>query len=772
MENERAAQAAFINYIAGLAPEGETALLSYQKPILKRGEPQYHGDGSPKYTWPSFLPTTDIKEGSAAYLNTGSFILDRFADGPSASAANCEFVLCMMLDDIGTKAKTPPLAPTWVMETSPGSFQWGYAFSEQPAKGAFVAAIKAIAEAGYTDPGAINPVRKFRIPGSVNLKPQHDGFAARLVEFHPEREFTLEAVCAGLGVTPAEADTAAHQPLRLADTGSDTVLAWLSEQGMVLSRANPEGWLTVVCPNKDKHSDGTIEARYRPLDRAFCCYHGHCETLTSQVFLDWVHQNGGPDTKPGLRDDLLATRMSQMQEKLKPGDIFSHDAEAIIAEVERKELGRIEKADWYRRFAYVQKEDCFFDLQDRREVSRSAFNALYRHISCKSIHSGRKVEASICFDENRQAMGAAAVSGVTYAAGESVMVARDGEVFVNRWRDARPPVVRGGDATPWLEHCRRMIPEAEVLEHVWDVMAFKAQNASVKVNHAVLHGGDEGCGKDSMWAPFIWAICGPHLKNRGLVDNESLSSPFDYHLESEVLIINELREPDASTRRQLANRLKPIIAAPPEVLPINRKHHHPYDMANRLFVLAFSNDQVPISLPSQDRRWCCVWSHAPRMTPEAGLRLWRWFQSGGFEACAAWLHDRDVRAFNPGAAPPMTDFKANLVEHSMSIAESYLVELIRDRVGEFSKGAVGAPFFALCDRLAMSAPSGVKVPQAALLHAFKEAGWVDAGRLASGDLPNKKHVFAAPDVMASMTKSELRRLVETPVGTPMLSVVK
>jgi hypothetical protein len=751
----------FIDFIAGLAPEGETALLSYQKPVRKGGEAQMHADGTPKYTWPSFLPSERGK-GEAPYLNTGSFILDRMTKGVSASADNCEFVLCMMLDDVGTDKvpKTPPLAPTWIMETSPGSFQWGYAFKDQPPKAAFIAAIKAIAAAGYTDPGAVNAVRKFRVPGSVNLKPGRDNFASQLVEFHPEREFTLDGICEALGVVPDEADTAAHTPLRLTDTGSDPVLKWLSEHGMVLSRANAAGWVGIVCPNKDAHSDGSIDAGYRPLDRSFCCHHGHCEDLSSAAFLEWVGAQGGPLARQGLRDDLLADQMRQMQEKLTPSAFFTDDTAAVIAEVERKELGRLERADWYKRFAYVQSEDSYFDLAERREVTRSAFNALYRHIHCISVNGGRRIEASVCFDENRQALGAASVAGVTYAAGENVLVAYGGDPLANRWRDARPAVSGGGDPTKWLDHCRTMVPDADLLEHLWDVMAFKLQNPAIKVNHAVLHGGDEGCGKDSMWAPFIWSVCGPHMLNRGLVDNESLSSQFDYHLESEILLINELREPDAGARRVLANRLKPIIAAPPETLPINRKHHHPYSMANRLFVLAFSNDPVPLSLPSQDRRWCCVWSYAPRMDPDAGWALWQWFKSGGFEACAAWLYARDVRAFNPGAAPPWTDFKANLVEHGMSIAEGYLLTLIQTRAGEFAAGVISSPLHSLCDRLSAGAPHGVKIPQPALLHALKEAGWRDLGRIASIEHPTKKQIFAAPAVAAKHSKSDLRRMVE------------
>jgi len=380
-----------------------------------------------------------------------------------------------------------------------------------------------------------------------------------------------------------------------------------------------------------------------------------------------------------------------------------------------------------------------------------------------SIHApNTRVEASICFDQNRQSSGAKALVGITYAAGESVIVTRDGDLYGNRWRDARPNVSDAvvGDISMWMEHCQKLVPEPEELEHVLNIMAFKVQHPETKINHAVLHGGDQGSGKDTMWAPFIWAVCGSHSRNRGIMDNNSINSQWGYQLESEILLINELKEPDAATRRQLANQLKPIIAAPPEMLPINRKGLHPYMMANRLFVLAFSNDPVPISLDSQDRRWFCVWSAAARMDPTEAKQMWDWYRHGGFKSIAAWLHARDISQFNPSAPPAMTEFKANLVEHGMSIAESFLVEMLRARKGEFAKGVIGSPLHSLCDRLAGSAPSNVKVPQAALLHALKEAGWVDCGRIKSRDFDTKKHIFAAPELAYILSKSELRRALE------------
>lgn len=757
----------FLDFLISLAPEGETALIVRQKPIGK--ELQFHADGAIKCTWPAMLPTTKIKPDWAIYGNTASFIIDRFKDGHvSASAVNCEYVLVMVLDDVGTKAAIPPLEPTWKIETSEGSFQWGYAFSEQPTKADFAAAIKAIADAGYTDKGAINAVRNFRLPGSINLKPDRNNFAAKLVEFHPERDFTLEQICEALDVTPAPADSVGFKPIRLSDDGADDVMAWLSGQGLLLSKPNQEGWAGVICPNSAEHTDGNPEGRYMPANRAYCCLHSHCVDFDSSMFLKWVDDNGGPKHAPGLRDELLAFAMENALSKITPNETYPDAAAAIVAEVERKQLDRVEKEGWFERFAYIQDDDAYFDLQDRREISRQTFNALFRHVDCKSINNvKRKIEASVCFDENRQKKDAKTLVGVTYAPGESILCARDGLVYGNRWRDMRQPVV-AGDVTRWLKHAEHLIPNEREREHVLNVMAFKLQNPNKKINHAVLHAGTQGAGKDSLWAPFFWAIGEGNVKK---LDNKEVNTPWGYHLECEVLVINELRQPEASDRRALENSLKPVIAAPPEYLTIQRKGMAPCEALNRLQVVAFSNERIAITIPSNDRRWFVLWSDAQRMEDADGAAFWNWLNNGGKSAVAAWLYQRDVSAFNPGATPFMTEAKAIMIESGMSGAESFLVEMLRGRLGEFASGVLGGPWQSVCDRLTGVAPSGMKLPVAALLHAFREAGWVDMGLLKSRAHTTKKHVFCAPD-MVNRSKSELRDACEPDGKSPLMKLVK
>ena len=84
-----------------------------------------------------------------------------------------------------------------------------------------------------------------------------------------------------------------------------------------------------------------------------------------------------------------------------------------------------------------------------------------------------------------------------------------------------------------------------------------------------------------------------------------------------------------------------------------------------------------------------------------------------------------------------------MIEQGRSISESYLVDIINRRLGDFSEGVIAAPFYALCDRLQGQAAPGIKLVPAALMHALKEAAGVDFGRLKS-----------------RFSKSDLRRLAE------------
>jgi hypothetical protein len=447
----------------------------------------------------------------------------------------------------------------------------------------------------------------------------------------------------------------------------------------------------------------------------------------------------------------------------KPTGPESEEHAQAQAAADERDPSLLEVGEWHKRFAYVVPDDGYFDIQQCVEYSRNSFNALYRHVRCHSIHASasggaRRVEAATSYDENRAAMRGRMLQGITYAPGRAVLCEHVGQVFGNKWRNARPDCV-GGDPGPWLAHVERLISDPAERQHLLDAMAFKVQNPGVKINHALLIGGVPGAGKDSMIAPLLYAIGGENKTNCTSVEAAELQQVWGYFLENEVIIFNELRQSEAIDRRALENRLKPILAAPPELLTVQRKGQHPISVVNQSLVIGMTNYRDAIAIPSEDRRWWVTWTDAPRMREEDSLALWAYFKAGGLQAGAAYLRQRDVSRFNPSATPPWTDAKTIMVGSARTGAESWLVERIEKKALEFRHGYACGPWQAVVDRLQDHAPQNVRLNVPALLHALAECGWTDVGLVKTKRYGTRRHIWLSPDWRG--TKTEARDAAET-----------
>ena len=430
------------------------------------------------------------------------------------------------------------------------------------------------------------------------------------------------------------------------------------------------------------------------------------------------------------------------------------------------EIGTLEPTDWYKRFAFLLSSADFFDLHRRKLIERKSFDAAFRHHKMYSIHANAnglhsRVTASTSYDENRIAMGARTLAGMIYAPGNSLFVGHDGEVYGNVWRDGRPAGI-AGDIGPWLEHAERMIPDAAERQHCLDWMAYKVQNPGIKINHGILHGGRQGSGKDTLWMPFLHAIGGSTGQNVRTVTTEEIQSSFNYFVLSEVLVLNELREPALADRRALENKLKPLLAAPPETFSVNEKGRHPYPAVNRLSVLGFSNERVSLSLSADDRRWMVLWSEAGILPQQDARSLWAWYQAGGLDRVAYWLRQRDVSAFSPGDRPMVTDAKTVMLEGGLSAGEALLAEAMRNRVGVFRAGAIMGPWQPLIDEIQQGMEHH-KISIQSLYVAAGHAGWLDLGKIKTADIAQKKHILCSPETLEryQSNRSDIRRMLES-----------
>jgi hypothetical protein len=766
----------FIDYLSSLAVEGETALFTWRKPTLdEAGQPMLYGDGTVKTTWPPMSPAKAKQkpEGTPLYGNTGSFVEDRLKENWGAKAANCDYVLVMVLDDIGSKVtKNIPLEPTWKMETTPENYQYGYVFSEQPTKGDFSSLIDALANKRYTDKGARGVVRNFRLPNSPSMKVGTDGFKARLIEFNPGREFTMAEICKAFKVKPETGTYQEFKPLK-ARKGDDEVFSWLKERGLVIEEPNGDGWAQVVCPNCASHGDPTdVMAKYKPSDRGFACYHEHCQDWNSKRFLDWVAEQGGPAAVHAVNEEdesdsfsrlaaILPKERPEMSELMKMGE-QEQEQKAQVAKVQQKEREQELTAEairvgWYQRYIYLVADDQYFDTVDKVVLKKQSFDALWRHIPCTSAFFNGKlpriIPPSTWFDENREVNGGLACWKVTYAPGEAELVTFEGQTRANTWRDARIKVdkLREVDVNPWLQHMHRLFGDATYVDHILDMMAFKVQNPGIKINHALMVTGVEGNGKDTAFLPFLAAVGGLKGDNNiSTINGKINAGDWGDHLESEILIFNELKEGTSGERRALANELKPLIAAPPEYLPINKKFQTLYKVLNRLMLIAFSNEMNPLSLSSGDRRW--VVFHTVLEPQEEGYYqgLYRWFGRNGHQGlkdCATFLHQRDVSGFNPKATPMMTEAKQDMLDSGRSEAEGWVISLIQGGNPLFQFGVLAKPFYSAAALLTDEAPRHITVRNQTVEEALIEAGWKRVpGRIKSAQNPSAKTVYASPEV--------------------------
>lgn len=744
----------FTKYLAGLAEDGETVLLGWQKTL----------GGA----WVTALPErfSNITDGAALYTNTSLFSKESLASkGVKATKENAGGVAFMMLDDIGTKSKGPSLTPTWKIETSPDNYQWGYVFKEQPFSGEYTEVVRELAALGYGDPGAATAVRWARIPGSENLKPKANHFKARLAEWHPELEYTLEEIAHAFGLEVGErVENKKVVPVKTGKNG-DEVLTWLSEQGLVLEAPNSEGWATVVCPNHSEHSDGGLVAYYHPGEHVFKCFHGHCASFNSKEFLDWVAENGGPLVAPGEMTEEDRLRFAAALEKAKGRPEGETTAETMVREIQQTETSRVARqavaAEILERYVFVEdgSEGYVFDTKERCVVKNTLFNNMYSSFQARSSQKkGPNNQPALL-----NALGfllefsTARLRGLTYHPGERDIIntVAGGGLYGNKWKDMRPTIsdvqlqeVSDEKVSPWLDLLRRVVPNDVEREYLLDVLATKIQQPGTKINVCILLGGVPGCGKDSVLQPFYYAVGGINRKGermpcsaRSKVDTAVLEGKWGYHLETEVVAVNELYSPSDSGKRKIANLLKDLGASGAgEELVIETKGNAPYTAPNKLLLIATTNYTQPIGVEKGDRRWFFIWSPAPVMTHEESLQYYDWlYKQGGMDAVAAWFQKRGVTKFNPKGGAPMTDAKGLLIDRAMTLGESAVMEAVEDPDWVFRHGWVSSPWRQLASEITQKYSSGSETVRPSHIHQqLGELGWVRVQNIHSRRYPIRR----------------------------------
>jgi hypothetical protein len=290
-----------------------------------------------------------------------------------------------------------------------------------------------------------------------------------------------------------------------------------------------------------------------------------------------------------------------------------------------------------------------------------------------------RLKANMWLDQNRP------VEQMTWAPGEPQVVRgrlisdggwmrRPGCSVFNLYR---PPARLPGDpakAARWVEHVEKVYPEDA--QHIIRWLAHRVQRPQEKVNHAIVMGGSQGIGKDTILEPVKAAI-GPW--NFTEVSPQHLLGRFNGFVKSVILRVSEARDLGDVDRYGFYEHMKTYTAAPPDVLRVDEKNMREYAVFNVCGVIITTNHKTDgIYLPADDRRHFVAWSNLDRTAFDDGYwaDLYRWYAGGGTGHVAAYLASLPLADFDPKAPPPKTPAFWDIVSSGVAPEDAELADAL------------------------------------------------------------------------------------------------
>ncbi len=291
----------------------------------------------------------------------------------------------------------------------------------------------------------------------------------------------------------------------------------------------------------------------------------------------------------------------------------------------------------------------------------------------------KRLAASAWLDRERP------VEQMTWAPGLP-MVIRDRLISEGGWIERhqvscfnlyRPPIIEPGNACEadrWLDHVHKIF--GGDADHIVKWLAQRVQRPQEKINHALVFGGLQGIGKDTLLEPVKHAV-GPW--NFFEVSPQQMLGRFNGFLKSVILRVNEARDLGETNRFSFYDHMKAYTAAPPDVLRVDEKNLREHSILNCCGVIITTNHKADgIYLPADDRRHFVAWSDLKKedFAADYWKSLWGWYARDGYRHVAAYLAQLDISSFDPKAPPPKTPAFWDIVDANRAPEDAELADVL------------------------------------------------------------------------------------------------
>jgi hypothetical protein len=286
-----------------------------------------------------------------------------------------------------------------------------------------------------------------------------------------------------------------------------------------------------------------------------------------------------------------------------------------------------------------------------------------------------------------------------------------------------PPTIELGNAAEadlWLEHAHKIF--GNDVEYALDWFAQRVQRPAEKPSCALVLIGDPGIGKDTLLEPVKRAVGSWNFQE--VSPQQIMGSRFNGYIKSVILRVSEAHDLGEVNRYTFHDRMKTLIAAPPDVLRCDEKNLREHAVFNCTGVIYLTNYRTDcLYLTPDDRRHYVLSSPLKKedFVNSYFKTLWKWYDGGGNRHVTALLTKRDISKFDPKAPPPKTKAFWDIVDANRAPEEAELADVI---------DTIGNPQVTTLDRITSEAPYVLRQwledrrNRRAMPHRMEKAGYV------------------------------------------------
>jgi putative DNA primase/helicase len=272
-----------------------------------------------------------------------------------------------------------------------------------------------------------------------------------------------------------------------------------------------------------------------------------------------------------------------------------------------------------------------------------------------------------------------------------------------------PTIPKAGSCDRLLDLLRYMCSldrdSKGLYEWVLRWIAYPIQHPGAKMKSTVVVHGPQGAGKNL----FFEAVMKIYGEYGDVLDQSALEDKFNDCFSRKLFMIAD-EVIARSDIYHIKNKLKSLITG--DRIRINPKNFAAYWERNHVNLVFLSNESMPVVLEEDDRRHCVIWT--PDKKPvEYYKAVIEEIRAGGIAALHDYLLHLDLGDFEPGAHPPVTEAKAQLITMGLdSPARFYDSLLLEDIAGIEAVNAKTDDWYDLfkiwCQRHGYKAPSMTK----------------------------------------------------------------